>query len=212
MIMETSIPKEDVLKQLVLQLKSFFLISDKEQRMLCEIYENALTRCIPSFSGGGKYFQKNPVLNPYHSVKYMIFLYMVSNELYKVFGRNILSDKVYYLNKIMNGVDIFYEIELPERWCAEHPVGSVMGRAKYGENFFFYQCCTVGGTTDKEGNIYYPVLEENVHMFANSSILGKCHIGKNVNVGAGCIVKNQDIPDNCTVFGQSPNIIIKKNK
>ena len=48
-------------------------------------------------------------------------------------------------------------------------------------------------------------------MFANSSILGKCHIGKNVNIEAGAIVKNQDVPDNCTVFGQSPNLIIKKS-
>ncbi len=49
-------------------------------------------------------------------------------------------------------------------------------------------------------------------MYANSSILVKCHIGINVNIGVGSIVKNQDVPDNGTVFGQSPNLIIKKNK
>lgn len=142
----------------------------------------------------------------------MIFLYTLSNELYKVYGRNSISDKVYYLNKIMNGVDMFYEIEMPNHWGAEHPVGSVMGRAKYDEVFFFYQCCTVGGTKDKKGNIYYPILGKNVHMYANSSILGNCHIGNNVNIGAGAIVKNENIPHNCTVFGQSPNLIIKHNK
>lgn len=87
-----------------------------------------------------------------------------------------------------------------------------MGRAKYGNGFFFYQCCTVGGPKDEEGNIYYPVIGENVHMYANSSVLGNCKIGNNVNIGAGAIVKNQNIPDNCTVFGQSPNLIIKQNK
>ena len=46
-------------------------------------------------------------------------------------------------------------------------------------------------------------------MYANSSILGKCHIGKNVQIGAGALVKNQDVPDNSIVFGQSPNLIIK---
>ena len=142
----------------------------------------------------------------------MIFLYTLSNELFKQYGRNTLSDKVYYLNKIMHGVDMFYEIELPSQWGAEHPVGSVMGRAKYGNGFFFYQCCTVGGTKDKEGNIYYPEIGENVHMYANSSILGNCKIGNNVNIGAGAVVKNQNVPDNCTVFGLSPNLIIKRNK
>ena len=109
----------------------------------------------------------------------------------------------------MHSVDLFYAIELPSIWSAEHPLGSVMGRAKYSDNFFFYQGCTVGGTKDKEGNIFYPELEENVRMYANSSILGRCHIGKNVQIGAGALVKNQDVPDNSIVFGQSPNLIIK---
>ena len=46
----------------------------------------------------------------------------------------------------MNSVDLFYAIELPQKFGAEHPLGSVMGRAKYGDGFFFYQGCTVGGT------------------------------------------------------------------
>lgn len=124
-------------------------------------------------------------------------------------GGGKICDKLYFLNKQMNGLDMFYAIELPKHFGAEHPVGSVMGRAKYSNGFFFYQGCTVGGTRDKENNLYYPVIEENVHMYSNSSILGKCHIGRNVNVGAGCIIKNQDVPDNCTVFGESPNLIIK---
>lgn len=49
-------------------------------------------------------------------------------------------------------------------------------------------------------------------MYANSSILGNCKIGNNVNIGAGAVVKNQNVPDNCTVFGLSPNLIIKRNK
>ena len=84
-----------------------------------------------------------------------------------------------------------------------------MGRAKYSNGFFFYQGCTVGGTTDKNGNDCYPVIEENVRMYANSSILGRCHVGRNVQIGAGALVKNQNIPADCIVFGQSPNLIIK---
>lgn len=145
-----------------------------------------------------------------HSIQWMTFLYYLSHELYLKGSK--LCDQVYYLNKIMHSVDLFYAIELPEIWSAEHPLGTVMGRAKYSDGFFFYQGCTVGGTKDKEGNIYYPEMEENVRMYANSSVLGRCHIGKNAQIGAGALVKNQDVPDNSTVFGQSPNLIIKHNK
>ena len=142
----------------------------------------------------------------------MIFLYYMSNELYKRGKSSELCDKVYYLNKIMNSVDLFYAIELPERFGAEHPVGSVMGRAKYGDNLYFYQNCTVGGVETKDGPESYPVLGNNVLLCANSSIIGKCNIGNNVKLGAGALVKNQDIPDDSLVFGQSPNLIIKKQK
>lgn len=212
MTIEFSIPKQQIFLQLLTQLKSFFLIEESEESMLHEVFDRTIIRCELSLVGEGKYFGPIPVFNPYHSVKYMIFLYALSNELFKQYGRNILSDKVYYLNKIMNGVDLFYEIEMPKRWCAEHPVGSVMGRAQYSDGFIFFQCCTVGGTRDQDGNLYYPEIGKNVRMYANSSILGKCKIGNNVNIGAGAIVKNQDIPDNSTVFGQSPNLIIKQNR
>lgn len=112
----------------------------------------------------------------------------------------------------MNCVDLFYAIELLKKFGAEHPLGSGMGRAKYGEGFFFYQGCTVGGTVGKNGEIYYPILGGNVQMFANSSILGRCKVGDNVKIGVGALVKNEDIPSHSIVFGQSPNLIIKHIK
>lgn len=214
-----TIPKEDMLKQLLHQLESNFLLSDVEKDTVSERFDFALVACEENFRvnenkyfrqavGGAEYVR----FNPYHSVQYMIFLYYLSHDIYMNCQQPLLCDKIYYLNKLFHSVDLFYVVELPKHFGAEHPLGSVMGRAQYSDGFFFYQGCTVGGTRDKENNLYYPVIEENVHMYSNSSILGRCHIGKNVNVGAGCIVKNQDVPDNCTVFGQSPNLIIKPNK
>lgn len=137
----------------------------------------------------------------------MTFLYFLANEIYQNTGTSQLTDKLYYLNKLLNGLDMYYAIELPEVWSAEHPVGSVLGRARYGNNFFFYQCCTVGGNHG-----IYPRIGENVKMFAHSQILGDCNIGNNVKIGAGCLIKDENIPDNSIVFGQSPNLIIKRKK
>lgn len=217
--MTYTILKEDILKQLLHQLESHFLLSDVERQTVKDRFDVALAACEENFKvNENKYFRQivggaeTARFNPYHSVQYMIFLYYLSHDIYKNFQQPLLCDKIYYLNKIFHSVDLFYAVELPAHFGAEHPLGAVMGRAKFSDGFFFYQGCTVGGTRDKEGHLYYPIIEENVHMFANSSILGRCHIGRNVNIGAGCIVKNQDIPDNCTVFGESPNLIIKNNK
>jgi serine O-acetyltransferase len=79
-----------------------------------------------------------------------------------------------------------------------------MGRAEYSDKFYFYQGCTVGGNKGK-----YPILQEGVVMFANSTILGDSQIGNNVLISAGTLIKDEIIPDNCMVFGQSPNLVIK---
>lgn len=152
------------------------------------------------------------VFSPLHSVQYSIFLYLLSNTIYKSEGAIREADMVYYLNKIMHSCDWFYAIDLPEKFFAEHPLGSVMGRAKYGNNFFFYQGCTVGGSWRKDGNLYYPQIGNNVLMYSNSSILGEAVIGNNVIISANTRILGENIPDNSIVFGQSPNLIIKKKQ
>lgn len=150
-----------------------------------------------NLAGGG--------VNIYHSVQYMILLYWLSRVMFQKDGSGVNAEKVYYLNKVLHSVDIFYEVNLPAVWCAEHPLGSVMGRAQYGDRFFFYQGCTVGGNKG-----FYPVLGENVVLYANSKILGDCKIGNYVILAANTYIRDQNIPDNCIVFGQSPNLLIKQ--
>lgn len=105
----------------------------------------------------------------------------------------------------MNGVDIFYDVILPKHFAVFHSVGTVLGRAKYGDGFRYMQNCTVG--EDMKDN--WPVIGENCYMCAGSSIIGRSVIGDNVIVGAGCIIKNDIIPADSLVFGFSPNLIIK---
>ncbi len=213
-----TLPKDELGGAILRQLQSFFPpLSKDEERMISDCLEVVIPQCEYNFSHSeNKYFSTEKEgrriirFDAFHSIQWMTLLYYLSHELY--LRKSNLCDKVYYLNKIMHAVDLFYAIELPLHWGAEHPLGSVMGRAKYGNGFFFYQGCTVGGTRDREGSLFYPIIGENVHMFSNSSILGNSHIGNNVDIGAGAIVKNQDIPDDSIVFGESPNLIIKMKK
>ncbi len=214
--MQLLISRSQILDNLCRQIDLFFSCSEEERSVLETYLDKSLERLKKCLQGvDNKYFRTELGIvkfNPFHSVQYMTFLYTLANELYRNGASSTLSDKLYYLNKIMNGLDMFYAIELPEVWSAEHPVGSVLGRAKYGEGFFFYQGCTVGGNRGKDGILHYPLIGNNVRMYANSSFIGKCNIGDNVILGAGALVKDTDIPSNSIVFGQSPNLIIKENK
>lgn len=213
-----TLPKEDIPGLVAKQLDSFFpVLVGEERALLASCLDMVLAKCEVNFShADNKYFStvqdgvRVTRFDPLHSIQWMIFLYYLSHELY--LRKSGLCDRVYYLNKIMHSVDLFYAVNLPDVFCAEHPLGSVMGRAEYGERFFFYQGCTVGGFHCKDGSIVYPTIGENVRMYANASILGNCHIGNDVKIGAGALIKNQDVPDGCIVFGSSPNIIIKQSR
>ena len=149
------------------------------------------------------------IFSPYTSVQWMNFLYRLSHILY-LSGNCTTADQVYYLNKIMHSIDWFYAIDLPVHFLCEHPLGSVLGRADYGDYFVVYQGTTVGGNRSK-GILSYPKIGKNVIMFANSMVLGDSTIGNNVVISAGTQIINDVVPDNCLVFGKSPNLVVKEN-
>jgi serine O-acetyltransferase len=203
-----NIGKNNLIKLVSNQLTNNFSLDVNEESFLLEAISEALQRTERCFSNTNNkyYWNKNGelVFNPYHSAQNSIFLYFLSKEAW-LMGKTLLADRIYYLNKMLNCCDLFYEIDLPEIFLLEHPVGSVMGRASYSNFFVFYQNCTVGGNKDA-----YPILGEFVWLFANSTIIGKSDIGSNVFVSAGTLIMDENIPDNTIVFGKSPNLILKQ--
>ena len=204
-----SVPQSDIPAILIHQLESFFPISDEEKECINEKLRGALFRIEKCFSPNpNKYYHRNgeTYFNPFHSGQYTVFLYFYSREVF-LSGNSILADKIYYLNKIMNSCYLFYEVVLPDYFSLDHPHGTVMGRAKYSDGLSFAQYSTVGNNKG-----IYPVIGKNCRMCMNSAIIGNCHIGDNVTIGAGALVKDESVPSNSLVFGQSPNLIIKKKK
>lgn len=203
------IPKDAIIKGMVRQLASFFSVSEKEIKEIESLSDVVFERCEICFlKNTNKYYSKGEeaYFNPYHSGQYTVFLYYFSNTIFKAGSHLIrLADKIYYVNKIMNSCDLFYEVELPEVFMLDQPVGTVLGRAKYGNFFKFTQNCTVGSHKG-----VFPVIGESVIMTANSKVFGNSNIGNNVIIGVDASIKDEDIPDNSLVFGQSPNLIIKK--
>lgn len=210
------IPKDDILRLTLRQVEALFEATETDRALVRHHFGEAVERCERCFSENpNKYYRRDGEVyfNPYHSVQYMTYLYYLSNSLYRAEGSHPTCDKLYCLNKALNGLDLFYAVGLPAYFSAEHPVGTVIGgHGRIGRGFFFYQGCTLGGYHEADGTVSYPDLGDNVHMYAHSALIGRCRVGDNVNIGAGALVKNQDIPDNVNVFGQSPNLIIKPKK
>lgn len=191
------------------QLSGFFPVSDAELRLITEVMPDVLARVEKCFAQvNNKYFHRDGRIyfSPFHSGQWLIFLYYLSNTISTRIEHpdKPLADKIYYLNKIMHCVDIYHEVQLPESFFLEHPLGTVLGRAVYGNGFMAYQGCTVGGNKG-----HYPVIGTNFRMMSGSKVLGKSVIGNNVTLAANAYVKDTDIPDGATVFGSYPDLIIK---
>jgi len=152
---------------------------------------------------GEEYFNHN---NGNH---YSMFLYYLTNTVWKKTGDEQVASKLFMLNKIINCVDIFYEVELPDIFVLIHPVGTILGRAKYSDYFVVYQGCTVGSREVEE----YPIIGENVMMCSHSSILGKCKLSNNIVIGAHTFLLDTNVEENKVVLGQYPsNRIINTTK
>lgn len=199
---------EELRQIVVKQVNNFFC---KETRIPLVMVEQALKRTEYAFSKAvNKYYHNESgetVFDRMHSVQYAAFLWFLSNTLSREADFKDSATDVYYLNKVLHSVDWYHEIALPAIWRAEHPVGTVLGRAQYGDYFVFYQNCTVGGVR-RQGSLIYPVLGHHVHMGAGASVLGDCKIGNYVIIGAETYIVGETIPDCCVVCGRTPDLRI----
>lgn len=208
---------DEIPSLVIKQLSNFFPISDEEEMILKNSSPEILKKLEICFKGvDNKYFHRGDDIyfSPFHSGQWLIYLYYLANYISTKYNlpridesgavNKELADKIYYLNKILHSVDIYHEVELPSSFFLEHPVATVLGRAKYQDGFMAYQNCTVGGNKG-----CYPTLGKNFKMMSGSKVLGKSIIGDNVTLAANTYVKDTDIPDGATVFGSSPNLIIK---
>ena len=172
-------------------------------------FSRALERCEHSFSHiRRKYYLEDGAtvfdhLNADHMAS---FLYFLGNSLWQEQGDVPVATKLSYLNKVMHGLDLFHSVEMPDIFLLVHPVGTVLGNARYGDYLVVYQNCTVGAVgTD------YPAFGNGTILYSRSSVIGKCQIGNDVVFAANSAVIGMDIPDNSVVLGMHPDNRIVAN-
>lgn len=149
-----------------------------------------------------KYYEAKgePVFDHSHGDHYAVFLYFLGNTIYRANQDADLMLATFSLNKMMHGLDAYPSIQLPDVFMLVHPVGTVLGRAKYSNYFVAYQGVTVGSTEDG----LYPEFSEGVVLFSGASVIGRCQVGSDVVFGANSSVITSNIPPASIVVGAYP--------
>ena len=167
-----------------------------------KFFRLALERLDFCFSNiNKKYYCQNGVSNFDHlNTDHMAtFLYFLGNTIWNETGDDQFPKRLFYLNKILHGLDLFFSVKMPDIFLLVHPVGTVLGNARYENYFVAYQNCTVGAITDA-----YPVFEAGTILYSGCTVLGSSRFGENVVLGANSMLVNTVIPSNSLVLGQYP--------
>lgn len=143
-----------------------------------------------------------------HSSQYCIFLYLLANQIWRETSERELPTRLFNLNKALNCIDLFYEIEMPPVFFIGHSVGIVLAKATYGNFFVLYQNSTVG-----KNHGVAPEIGEGVIMYPNSAIIGRTKVGDDTVLSQGTGLINCDSPGHCNAFrGENGKPVFKALK
>lgn len=145
----------------------------------------------------------------YPGVKAMIN-YRVAHELLKL-GIPVVPRIITEMAHSETGIDIHPGAQIGEYFSIDHGTGVVIGETCIiGKHVRLYQGVTLGAksfTLDEKGlpvNVpRHPILEDNVIVYSNSTILGRITIGHDSVIG-GNIWQTSSVPPNSRVLQKKP--------
>ena len=208
----TSLNGDQLVDYVNQQLASFYPDGNKNKVKddLNVVIKNTLKRTEACFSKiRSRYYKYNEqfFFNHLNGDHYSMFLYILSNDVFKLVGNEDTASKIFLLNKSMFGVDAFYKIELPEVFIFVHPLGTILGNAKYSNYFVVYQGVTIGSKIDG----VYPEFSERTVVYSNSSVIGHCKIGSNCVIGTKSFILDSIVSDNKMILGTHPSVKVVEN-
>lgn len=176
---------------------------------LMPVMPGALARLEHCFAKvDNKYFfdGAQAVFNHLHGDQYAMWLYFLSNELFRQSGDAAICSKLFLLNKALHACDIFYEVALPDVFLLVHPLGTVLGRGDYSDFFVAYQRVSVGSNHD-----IFPRFGRHVTLRPGAAVLGNSTVGDKCQIATESLVLDTDIPDNTLVIGRPGQSRMKPN-
>lgn len=190
---QLSMPKTELKAYVINQLDHFFpdKVKWKQETLFDRALGEALERseyCFQFVALDAYHKNGTTYFSHLHADQYTVFLWYLSNAVWKIFQDHQLASKFFYLNKALNGILCMYDAEMPDIFLILHGAGSVLGKAVYTDFFVACHNCTVGAV---HGG--YPKLGKGVAMAPMSVIVGSCTVGNNVTIGTQAMLRNRDI-------------------
>ena len=133
--------------------------------------------------------------NILQSSQHTIYLYYLANTIWTRSGDTAAPTRLFLMNKALNGIDLFYEIAMPEVFYVGHSVGIVLAKATYGNHLVLYQNTTVGRHKDQ-----IPVIGDRVVLYPGSAVVAGAVIEDDVVVSQGVRVIGKTVPRGMMVF------------
>lgn len=125
--------QDGLLEFTVKQLVNYFPDGVETRSRISPYVEEALFRLSKSVNAVKMWRQDE--FNYLHSTQYCMYLYFLSNTIWRRSGDSDVCTRLFLLNKALNGIDCFYEIEMPDIFFIGHSVGIVLAKAVYSDYF-----------------------------------------------------------------------------
>ena len=208
--MKLSLTKKELTDYVAAQLQVFFPDGGHRSQVPLKRYiDEVLDRTAFCFARvNNRYFRdaETVLFNHLNADQYAMFLYFSANTLYRNGADLTICNKLFQLNRLLHGIDAFYEVDLPDIFLFVHPLGTVLGRASYSNYLLVYQRCNVGSNHGK-----YPRIGEHFSLHPGSAILGDCNIGNNSKLAAGSILMDLDLAPNSLYIGTPLSYKVKQS-
>ncbi len=184
-----------------LALKFVFRLPHIKHLLLTDI--EAVTHHDPAVDNYGE------VVLSYPGIQVMLH-HRTAHELY-VLGVPLIPRILMEEAHSVTGIDIHPAAQIGEYFAIDHGTGIVIGQTTIiGNHCMLYQGVTLGAknfTYDENGlpldTLRHPILEDNVTVYSNSSILGRLTIGHDSVIG-GNIWIDTDIPPYSVITQAKP--------
>ena len=183
-----------------LHIKSMEL-STRFLENLPQVREKLIGDVTVTFNGDPAAHSNGEVIFCYPSIK-AISNYRLAHELVKL-GIPLIPRIISEMAHSETGIDIHPEAKIGEKFSIDHGTGVVVGAtAIIGDNVKLFQGVTLGAKNfplDEDGNPIkgiprHPILEDDVIIYSNATILGRITIGKGSVIGGNVWVTNSVPP------------------
>ena len=188
--------------QLDKQKKMAKELSFKLVKKLPEIREKLSTDVIPAYNGDPASESRAEIIACYPIIK-TLANYRIAHELY-LLNVPLIPRMMTEMAHSETGIDIHPGAHIGRYFTIDHGTGVVIGATcTIGDNVKIYQGVTLGAKSfplDERGNPVkgiprHPIIEDNVIIYANATILGRVTIGKGSVIGANVWVTEDLAPD-----------------